>query len=187
MKNMILGAFAFASALALAATGADKPANAATITETIDFTASGFTPSGAPVDPVIGSFTIKIDPTMNLSGGTTVTFDNVNITPSTIAPFFNYTATALGGDLAVCSPPDGGCTVTPGINSFFIDIINFQSDPLFRNFAYAQSSVPGGVFYSFTGSVSVPAPLAGAGLPGLILACGALLAFARRRRRQLVA
>ena len=40
--------------------------------------------------------------------------------------------------------------------------------------------------FSLTG-VAVPGPIAGAGLPGLILACGALLAFARRRRRQLVA
>ena len=39
--------------------------------------------------------------------------------------------------------------------------------------------------FSLTG-VAVPGPIAGAGLPGLILACGALLALVRRRR-QLVA
>src|SRR5262249_21220135 len=32
--------------------------------------------------------------------------------------------------------------------------------------------------------VSVPAPVVGAGLPGLIVACGGLIAMARRRRRR---
>ena len=68
------------------------PANAATITETINFTASGFG-AGAPVDPVMGSFTITLDPTVDTPFsvppvGTTITLNNVNITPGANAPFF---------------------------------------------------------------------------------------------------
>jgi hypothetical protein len=52
---------------------ATKTANAIAITQTIDFTARGFTPAGAPVDPVTGSFDITLDPAVLAIRATTVT------------------------------------------------------------------------------------------------------------------
>jgi hypothetical protein len=47
---------------------------------------------------------------------------------------------------------------------------------------------PGGIVTSVHKSFSqVPGPIVGAGLPGLVAACGGLLALARRRRRQHIA
>jgi hypothetical protein len=87
----------------------DGPANATTITETINFTAHNFSEAGGgstvpPVDPVMGSFTITLDPTVDTSFATAITFNNVNITPGANAPFFFMSPTAREG-LLLCAHP----------------------------------------------------------------------------------
>jgi hypothetical protein len=65
--------------------------------------------------------------------------------------------------------------------------------PLLTGTDEISHSIPFFNFYTFDALIgnvllasitAVPGPLVGAGLPGLIAACGALIALARRRRRQ---
>jgi hypothetical protein len=58
--------------------------------------------------------------------------------------------------------------------------------PTFFNF-YTFSATSGNVLLASISAAAIPGPIVGAGLPGLVVACGALIALARRRRRQRIA
>ena len=172
-------------------TGAPQRANANRITETFNFTATGFG-TGAPFSSATGSFTITFDPSVTIVGkSTAITFSNVNLPQGTLAPYFFYNANLSGGTLTACSPSEASpnsCITSPGHNEFQIQVLNVRTVPTFNFLDYATSSVTnkiftsGGGIFGKGGTVSVPGPMIGAGLPGMILAGASLLGWWRRKR-----
>ena len=126
--------------------------SASLITETIDFTASGFE-LGAPQDPVTGSFTLTFDPTVDSSGS----LDAISLTialarPHVFIPPHTYALGEVGfeyiasfGELLIGGLSNGVAIIlSSGGNDFlFSGLIDASGNviPGTLNFAYAFNEV----------------------------------------------
>ena len=121
----------------------------------------GGTPPGVHADGT-GFFTASVQCTVasDCNGGSTPNINDLHFTVT------NATLTQLE-------------TANANGNLFVADILCGQSADL--GFGTCTSGGPTGPV-----DVSTPAPIVGAGLPGLIAACGGLIVLARRRRQLVV-
>ena len=97
------------------------------------------------------------------------------------APVFSMMNSTTGTDAWLISGSNsattGFVTLLPGNDelSHMIPFFNF----------YTFQATAGNVLLASITAAAVPGPIVGAGLPGLIVACGALIALARRRRQRI--
>ena len=110
-----------------------------------------------------------------------------NLLGDAFASLTDANATLLENIMSNGNPTPPGTIATISLSGTSSQTVNFT--PQMQVVAVKdQMTFAGGQASSLIDAFSlVPAPIVGAGLPGLIAACGGLLGLARRRRRQQVA
>jgi hypothetical protein len=175
-KAIFLGSFL---GLSCAAT-----AHATLITRTFDFSATGFYGGlgpevPAPVDPLVGSFTVTFDPTLDVEGKTTgIVLHSLNLR---FEGPISYSYQVGGEELSMGGPEIPAVGAPAGLDSFGVQIDNAAtSDPFLQVANYSQVGTT--YFTSTAGTVSVPEPTT-ASLFGFGLLGTSLIRAARRGKR----
>src|SRR5262249_12716977 len=129
------------------------------------------------------SFIVAIDvntASPNTPGETLTSFQVLDTTTNTVL----YHFTGVAGSHNIGSPQNNG----NGWADYTLSTVNLaglpSTDHILFHAVWSDASDGGESFFIIP--AAVPGPLAGAGLPGLIAACGGLLALARRRRQLVV-
>jgi PEP-CTERM motif-containing protein len=147
------------------------------ITVSSGFLASGFG-QGAPVDPVVGWFSVTFDNSLTLTDQTAGITLHLNIALDS-APAFGYGH--LADVLVLGAIEQGAQTMGPGTNDFLFGLINVSTNPTVVDFAYSQVGYP--VVFHASELALAPVPE-----PGTLVLCGtgALIAWrASRKNRRL--
>ena len=140
--------------------------------------------------------------TVDLTAASGLTLHSVNGTPDAVA--FNLAGVSSTGFTGPISEVTSG-PMEDGFGSFLFGVkcstrISgnicpqrgvhiYRASPRGRdangNFVGLDVAMTGGTGFAASNTHAVPGPVVGAGLPGIVVACGGLLALARRRRQRL--
>jgi hypothetical protein len=97
-----------------------------------------------------------------------------------------FNAATVGSMHFLFCASNSSCTPSTSETFGSVNTVGMFTSGLFTDFAFAESSDNVEFYVSALTYHTVPGPIVGAGLPGLTLAAGGLLALARRRRQLVV-